>query len=86
MINFVFLVPSEPEAKYTAHTASTRGRTDQPAEGTLLERELQAHVPYRGRRDRAKTRWEGRRLGAPGWTWPPSPAIGGEQETGSWPE
>lgn len=30
MINFVFLVPSELEAKHTAYVASKRGRMDQP--------------------------------------------------------
>lgn len=30
MINFVFLVPSEPEAKHTVHVASKRGTMDQP--------------------------------------------------------
>lgn len=30
MINFVFLVPREQEAKHTAHVASKRGRMGQP--------------------------------------------------------
>lgn len=30
MINFIFLVPGELEAKHTAHGASKRGRMDQP--------------------------------------------------------
>ena len=30
MINYVFLVPGEPEAKHTAHVASKRGTMDQP--------------------------------------------------------
>lgn len=33
MINFVFLVPSEPEAKHTAHVASKRGMVGQPLKG-----------------------------------------------------
>lgn len=34
MINFVFLVPSEPEAKHIAHVASKRGMEGQPPKGT----------------------------------------------------